>query len=154
MTLNTVNNELYSCQPESSQCHGQTLGLEQQKNPDQAIKRKAVKQELQNRIESALLIAKDLPPEDCLHTIRQHLITIQAYCKSIGKSFIFVEEAIACDEYDLQGAPDDSAILFRGPDEQASVAICVTCKGSLTHRNESAWAIYSNAGDIGVDCPV
>ena len=52
------------------------------------------------------------------------------------------------DEYELGGSHQQKATLFRGPSEDASVAICVTSQGSLLHRNGSLWQIYYNAGDI------
>ncbi|MEL6384465.1 MAG: hypothetical protein AAFQ89_18815 [Cyanobacteria bacterium J06626_18] len=59
-----------------------------------------------------------------------------------------MQESITCDEYDLGGSFKDKAILFRGPSEDASVAICLTDKGSLLHRNGSLWRLYGNAGDV------
>jgi hypothetical protein len=62
--------------------------------------------------------------------------------------FIVCELRIACDQYDLGGSKHHQATLFRGPSEDASVAICVTEQGSLLHRNDSDWKIYCNAGDV------
>ncbi len=107
-----------------------------------------IKQTLRDQIQNTLQIAKQLPPELCLQVVKERLLSIQRYCGSVGKTFIVVEEAIACHQYELRGARDDRATLFRGPDEQASVAICVTQKGSLLHRNDSVWAVYRNAGDV------
>ena len=107
-----------------------------------------VKQTLRNQIQNTLQIAKALPPELCLQVVKERLLSIQRYCGSVGKTFIMVEEAIACDQYDLGGSAQDAATLFRGPDERPSVAICVTRKGFLLHRNDSAWALYRNAGDV------
>jgi hypothetical protein len=59
-----------------------------------------------------------------------------------------IEEKITCDQYELGGRRQDSAILFRGPNKEATVAICVTAKGSLLHRNDYPWTIYRNAGDV------
>lgn len=113
-----------------------------QSNPEQ------IKQEMRRRIYEALQIAKDLPANDCLSEIRNRLSAVQLYCQSVGKTFIFVEQAITCDQYELGGSQKDSAVLFRGPSEDASVAVCVTEKGSLLHRNSSPWRIYRNVGDV------
>lgn len=113
-----------------------------QRQPDQ------IKQKIRQSIYEALQIAKELLPDACLSEIRDRLLCIQNYCKSVEKTFIFVEEAITCDQYGLGGNCQDVAILFRGPSEDASVAICVTHKGSLLHRNDSPWMVYRDMGDI------
>jgi hypothetical protein len=102
------------------------------------------------RINKLLQSAKNLPPQDCLSEIRNTLAEIQKDCLSANKSFIFVEKQITCANYQLGGSAKDQAILFRGPREDASVAICVTAKGSLLHRNGGAWTVYRDAGDIGL----
>ena len=107
-----------------------------------------IRQDLRQKIQLTLEIAKDLPPVRCVSMIRRNLADIQNYCAIFGKTFIVVEQNITCDQYDLQGAHSDKAILFRGPDERATVAICVTEKGSLLHRNDSAWTVYRDVGDI------
>ena len=112
------------------------------------ITRAHIKQEIRNRIQNVLETAKYLPPEACTQLVRDQLFEIQSYCQQVGKNFIFVEEEIICNQYDLNGACDDVATLFRGPDERASVAICVTQKGSLLHRNDCEWKVYRDAGDI------
>ncbi|MGF1516076.1 MAG: hypothetical protein ACFB5Z_20585 [Elainellaceae cyanobacterium] len=115
-----------------------------------APSRDQIKQILRSKIQNTLSIAKGLPPQLCLQVVRERLISIQRYCGSVGKTFIMVEEAIACDQFSLGGLCQDTATLFRGPDEKASVAICVTRKGSLLHRNDSDWTVYRNAGDVFV----
>lgn len=117
-------------------------------HPSNQSQQEQIKQEIKRRIHEALQIAKDLSPDDCSSEIRNRLLAVQLYCKSVGKTFIFVEEPITCDQYELGGYHKDSAILFRGPSEDASVAICVTDKGSLLHRNSSPWRIYKNIGDV------
>jgi hypothetical protein len=107
-----------------------------------------IRQELQQRIQTALQAAKDSPPDDCLKKIESSLLAIQTYCKTVQKTFIVIEEKITCDQYELGGRRQDSAVLFRGPNQEATVAICVTAKGSLLHRNDCPWVIYRNAGDI------
>ena len=110
--------------------------------------REQIKQEIRNRIQLMLDSAKGLQSKLCLQQIRNQLTDIQHHCQSVGKTFIFVEEAIACHQFDLGGSHHDDAVLFRGPDERASVAVCVTQKGSLLHRNDSNWIVYRNAGDV------
>jgi len=80
--------------------------------------------------------------------VRHNLQVLQHQCSQAGKTFIFIEEAITCDRFDLGGCSAAQATLFRGPDPSASVAICVTDAGSLLHRNGSRWQIYENAGDV------
>lgn len=125
--------------------HAQTL---QETSSAHQSQREQIKQEIRRRIHEALQVVKDLRPNDCLSEMRNRLWAIQRYCQSVDKSFVFVEEAITCDRYELGGCHEDNALLFRGPNEDASVAICVTDKGSLLHRNSSRWRIYRNAGDI------
>ncbi|MBD3881825.1 hypothetical protein IFO70_08670 [Phormidium tenue FACHB-886] len=107
-----------------------------------------VKWVLRQSIDEALETAKDLAPSICLAEVRSQLLTIQSYCEAVGKVFIVVEESITCDRYGLGGCSEDVAVLFRGPKEDASVAICVTQKGSLLYRNSHAWRVYRDAGDI------
>jgi len=123
--------------------------LAQSSNP----KSPEVRQELGQKIHAALQSAKDLPLQDCLTDIRTRLLEIQAYCASIGKAFIVIEERIACNQYDLGCCHHHTATLFRGPREDASVAICVTDQGSLLHRNHSEWQVYRNVGDIQCSIP-
>lgn len=111
--------------------------------------REYIKQELRRRIQEALHYAKELPPEECLNEIRTRLVGIQLYCQLNEKTFIVVEESIRCNQYDLGGDSQDAATLFRGPSQDASVAVCVTDKGSLLHRNGKLWKVYRSAGDIG-----
>ena len=107
-----------------------------------------IKQELRSRLQEALHAAKDLPPMQCRNEIRKRLTAIQRYCRANGKTFIFIEQRITCDEFDLMGDRKEKATLFRGPSEDASVAICITDKGSLLHRNDFPWRIYRDKGDI------
>ena len=107
-----------------------------------------IKQILRESIHEALRTAKALEPDACLMEIRDQLCAIQAYAKLAGKTFIFVEESITCDRYELGGRFEDAATLFRGPSENASVAICVTQNGSLLYRNGCAWSVYKDAGDV------
>ena len=106
-----------------------------------------IKQELRRRLQEALYSAKYLPPIKCRNEIRKQLTAIQMYCKVHEKTFIFVEQRITCNQYELGGDCQEEATLFRGPNEDASVAICVTDKGSLLHRNSCPWEIYRDAGD-------
>lgn len=112
--------------------------------------REQIKQELRRRIVEALQTAKELPPDECLNQIKISLAAIQRYCKTVGKFFVVVEERITCGQHDLGGCHEHSATLFRGPDANASVAICVTDQGSLAYRNSSPWIIYRNQGDINL----
>jgi hypothetical protein len=110
--------------------------------------REQIKQEIQQRIHETLQSARGLPSNDCLSEVRSKLLAVQLYCKSVGKTFIFIEECITCDQYDLGGHHGDKATLFRGPNEAASVAICVTNEGSLLHRNDCPWRIYRHMRDV------
>ena len=107
-----------------------------------------IKQELRRRLNRALYSAKRLPPVQCRDEIRAQLTDIQRYCKANDKTFIFVEQRIDCTQFGLGGDRRERATLFRGPNEDASVAICVTDMGSLLHRNSCPWEIYKDAGDI------
>ena len=106
-----------------------------------------VKQELRRRISNMLTIAQVLPPAQARRHIREQLIMMRGYCNSVNKTFIFTEQLITCEQFDLGGSAD-MATLFRGPNEDASVAICITAKGSLLYRNNSPWQVYRNAGDV------
>ena len=110
--------------------------------------RERVKQELGQKIYAALQAAKNLSPEESLKEIKTRLSDIQTECRAIGKPFVFVEERVTCNQHGLKGRSQDSATLFRGPNENASVAICVTDQGSLLHRNGDRWRIYRNVGDV------
>lgn len=102
----------------------------------------------EKKIHDALQSAQDLSPNHCLKEIRNRLLAIKKYCATVDKTFIVVEETITCDQYSLGGCHENAATLFRGPSEDASVAICVTKKGSLLYRNGGLWKIYRYAGDI------
>lgn len=110
--------------------------------------REQVKAAVRQKIEVMLHAAKDLPPDECLREVRKRLLEAQKYCQSVKKNFIFVEKSVTCDQYGLGGNGADYAILFRGPSEDASVAICLTDKGSLLHRNDSPWRVYRHMDDI------
>jgi len=110
--------------------------------------RTQTKQALRQQIQEALQTAQNLPADACLCKIKDRLLAIQKYCETVHKTFIVVEETITCDQYDLGGDHGDAATLFRGPSEDASVAICVTQRGSLLYRNGCSWQIYKNVGDI------
>ena len=112
------------------------------------LQRLRIRQALQQKIQTALQVAKDLPPDACLKEIETSLLAIQSYCQTVQKTFIVIEEKITCDQYELGGCQQDSAILFRGPNKEATVAICVTAKGSLLHRNDYPWMVYRNVGDV------
>lgn len=110
--------------------------------------RSQFKQILRRKIQLALWAAQNLPAEICLSEIRSQLIAIQSDCDRHQKKFIFREEIITCNQYELGGSDRHIATLFRGPSEDASVAICVTQKGSLLHRNSCPWIAYKNVGDV------
>ncbi len=110
--------------------------------------RERVRQELGQKIHAALQAAKNLSREEALTAIKTSLLAIQIECRTIGKSFIFIEERVTCSQYGLKGRIQDSATVFRGPSENASVAICVTDRGSLLHRNGDRWQIYKDVGDV------
>jgi hypothetical protein len=112
------------------------------------VSREQIKQELRQRIAETLQTTTELPPEERLSNIKTRLFALQAYCETVAKVFVVVEERITCDQYQLGGYCDDAATLFRGPDINASVAICVTDQGSLAYRNSTPWIIYRNQGDI------
>jgi hypothetical protein len=114
---------------------------------DQFDQRKSIQQELRQRIHEALQAAQMLPPADRRTEIRQRLLAIQTFCDSVHKTFIFTEQSIACAHYSLGGGKE-IATLFRGPSEDASVAICVSDRGSLLHRNSGPWQVYCNEGDV------
>lgn len=115
-----------------------------------ALRREQIKRNIRQRIQIALRTARTLPPEGRARTIRVHLRALQSYCKSVDKSFMFAEEAIACSHYGLGGLPEASATLFHSADPQSAIAICVTQQGSLLYRSGSSWAIYRHEGDINV----
>lgn len=112
------------------------------------VRRDPIKQELRRRIYETLEVASDLAAGDRLDEIKFRLFAIQTYCKTVEKTFIVVERTITCDQFELGGSSHETATLFRGPNEDASVAICVTHKGSILHRNDCSWIVYKNEGDI------
>ncbi len=110
----------------------------------------SIKQELRRLLKETLTVAQTKSVAEREHFIRIGLSQIQTYCKSVNKTFIAHELRITCNEYELGGSRHQTATLFRGPSEDASVAICVTDQGSLLHRNGSLWQAYCNAGDINL----
>lgn len=125
-------------------------GLNEATNSDSVPqeRREQIKQELRQKIHETLQAAKNALPGESVNQVRTHLNAIQTYCQLVSKGFVVVEEEITCNQHDLGGSTEDTATLFRGPNEDASVAICVTRKGSLLYRNSCPWTIYRNAGDI------
>jgi len=107
-----------------------------------------IKQTVRSLLQQTLSVAQQKPIAERRQTVRTKLSHIQTYCKEVDKTFIVREVRITCNQYDLGGPQQQSATLFHGPSEDASVAICVTDKGSLLHRNDSLWKIYDNAGDV------
>lgn len=107
-----------------------------------------IKQELRRRISETLAVAQFLSPSEGCDEIRHRLELMQTYCQSVDKTFIFVEQRICCHQFDLGGSSQAMATLFRGPSEDASVAICVTDAGSLLYRSDSTWILYRNEGDL------
>lgn len=112
------------------------------------IRQDSINQEIRLRISEALQAARNLPPEDRVDEVRFRLFAIQNYCRTVEKTFAVVEQQITCDQFDLDGCADDRAILFQSSSEDISVAICVTHKGSLLHRNSCPWKLDKNEGDI------
>ncbi len=107
-----------------------------------------IKQELRRRLNQALYSAKPLPPVQCRDEIRSRLTDIRKFCKANDKTFIFVEQRITFNQFGLGGNRRERATIFRGHNDEASVDICVTDRGSLLHRNECPWEIYKDAGDV------
>ncbi|MEM9807502.1 MAG: hypothetical protein AAF959_19735 [Cyanobacteria bacterium P01_D01_bin.56] len=113
-----------------------------------------VKQTIRRLLQETLTVAQMLPVAKRQEFIRQSLDNIKDYCTTYEKTFIVCELTITCNQYDLGGCQHHTATLFRGPNEDASVAICVTEQGSLLHRNASPWTMYCNAGDVNPLQPV
>jgi hypothetical protein len=111
-------------------------------------KMEQIKQALRRLLQETLTIAQEKPIAERQQLVRKRLCDIQMYCKNVNKTFIVCELKITCDQYGLGGTHHHYATLFRGPNEDASVAICVTEQGSLLHRNDSPWKVYCNAGDV------
>ena len=107
-----------------------------------------VKQTIRRLLQETLTVAQKLPVAKRRRFVRQSLENIHDYCATFEKTFIVCELTITCDQYDLGGCQHHSATLFRGPSEDASVAICITQQGSLLHRNNSPWTIYCDVGDV------
>ncbi|MEM9088851.1 MAG: hypothetical protein AAGC93_08925 [Cyanobacteria bacterium P01_F01_bin.53] len=107
-----------------------------------------IKQTLRSLLQQTLRVAQRRPAAERRQLVRTKLSHIQTYCQEIDKVFIVREVRITCDQYDLGGHQQQRATLFHGPSDDASVAICVTDKGSLLHRNDSLWRVYYNAGDV------
>lgn len=107
-----------------------------------------VKQTIRRLLQETLAVAQMLPVVKRREFIRQSLDNIRDYCATYEKTFIVCELTITCNQYDLGGCQHQRATLFRGPNENASVAICVAEQGSLLHRNDSPWTVYCDAGDV------
>lgn len=107
-----------------------------------------VKQTIRRLLRETLVTAQKLPIARRRNYIRQSLENIQDYCATFEKTFIFREITISCDQYGLGGSQYHFATLFRGPSEDASVAICITEQGTLLHRNDSPWKVYCHGGDV------
>ncbi len=106
------------------------------------------KQEMRRLLQETLKSVQQQPIAERRQFVWKKLCDIQSYCESVNKTFIACELSITCNQYDLGGSQHHHATLFRGPNEDASVAICVTEQGSLLHRNDSDWNIYCDAGDV------
>jgi hypothetical protein len=124
------------------------LAIEKTQPIHQENPRSQIRKEIGKQIYELLQSAKQLPTQECLNEVRNKLLEIQKDCQKVEKSFIFVEKRITCANYQLDGYSEDQATLFRGPREDASVAICITDKGSVLHRNGSPWTVYRDAGDV------
>lgn len=107
-----------------------------------------IKQTLRLLLQQTLSVAQQRPVAERCQLVRTKLNNIQSYCKEVDKVFIVREVRVTCDQYELGGQQRHAATLFHGPNDDASVAICVTDKGSLLHRNDSLWRVYCNAGDV------
>ncbi|NEP18459.1 MAG: hypothetical protein F6J97_16410 [Leptolyngbya sp. SIO4C1] len=107
-----------------------------------------VKTKLRQMLYETLEAAQATPVTARQQLVRQRLQAIQTYCRRVKKTFIVVELEITCNQYELGGSSISRAVLFRGPSENASVAICVSDRGSILHRNDSDWQVYCNAGDV------
>ena len=116
--------------------------------PD-TIKKDWIKQEQKRRIHAVLQQAIELPLPTCRDHIRAELLALKAFCERWGKLFVVIEEQISCAQHDLGGKDEQIATLFRGPDQKASVAICITDQGSRAYRNVALWCVHRNKGDIG-----
>ncbi|MEM6255940.1 MAG: hypothetical protein AAF821_23765 [Cyanobacteria bacterium P01_D01_bin.156] len=113
-----------------------------------------VKQTIRRLLQETLVIAQKLPISKRREFVRKSLDNIRDYCATFEKTFIACELEITCNQYELGGCQHHSATLFRGPNEDASVAICITEQGSLLHRNDSLWTVYCNAGDVNPIKPI
>lgn len=122
--------------------------MTQQRHEEPLTRQQRIKRELRQNIINTLVSTQELPPEQCLRQMRQRFATIQRFCEIAGKPFVVVETEIRCDQYGLGGHSEHRATLFRGADQNALVAICVTHQGSLLHRNYSSWKLCRNAGDV------
>ena len=107
-----------------------------------------IKQDIRRLLQKTLIVAQERDISERRQFVQESLDYVQTYCKQAEKTFIVCEQPITCDQFELGGSIQDKATLFRGPSEDASVAICVTERGSLLHRNDSEWQIYCDAGDI------
>lgn len=107
-----------------------------------------IKQMLRRLLQETLHAAPEKPIAERQQFVRERLSYIQKLCSNFDKTFIVCELRVTCDQYDLGGSHQHTATLFRGPSEEASVAICITEQGSVLHRNDSSWKVYDDAGDV------
>lgn len=107
-----------------------------------------IKQTLRRLLQETLDAAPEKPIAEREQFVRERLCYIQQFCSHLDKTFIVCELPVTCDQYGLGGSIQHTATLFRGPSEEASVAICVTERGSVLHRNDSLWQVYDDAGDV------
>jgi len=107
-----------------------------------------IKQTLRRLLQETLNAVPEKPIAERQQFVRDRLRYIQTFCNNIDKTFIVRELRVTCDQYDLGGSSQHMATLFRGPSEEASVAICITERGSVLHRNDSLWQVYDDAGDV------
>ncbi len=112
------------------------------------ISQKDINHKLRQLLQETLMLARETPAAKRDRFVRNSLKYIQIYCQRVSQPFAFHELEIACNQYGLGGSLHHSATLFHGPNEEVSVAICVTKKGSLLHRNDGPWQVYYSAGDV------
>ncbi|MEM8503891.1 MAG: hypothetical protein AAF716_12140 [Cyanobacteria bacterium P01_D01_bin.1] len=107
-----------------------------------------IKQTLRRLLQETLYATPEKPIAERQNFVRERLSYIQRLCGNFDKTFIVCELDVTCDQYGLGGSNQHTATLFRGPSEEASVAICITERGSVLHRNDSPWQVYDDAGDV------
>ena len=107
-----------------------------------------IKQELRLLLRETLTMVQKEPVANRQQFVRKKLEYIQGHCQRANKKFIVCELGITCDQYGLGGSEHHCAVLFRGPSEDASVAICVTDRGSVLYRSGSPWQLIYSARDV------